>query len=177
MSKHTTFDAAAELKRMAEAIGAEAAELAGYRGFACDAVHEIADSYVSVYTYDQIQFALEHDAYADQAVADCVAISGPEYFAANPAYTFRDYVAHVGACAEYCMVYEAIEEQFEDAMEYLALSHLVREFGGELDAAAWERVKAEHAEPWDDTAADLDDIREDAEAVYRDAIGAGDDGR
>lgn len=57
----TTFDAKSELKRMRKNLNDVSVEFAGYGGNVGDAITEAADDNVSIYTDDNVTFALEHD--------------------------------------------------------------------------------------------------------------------
>lgn len=84
-------------------------ELAGYdfaenfgdydSGYICDIISEIADSSVSVYTQDQINFAMENDDMVEEVFAEGIAPDAENHF--KNGGSLRDYNAAVGACAWY----------------------------------------------------------------------------
>lgn len=69
--------------------------------YVCDVITEIADNCVSIYTKELIEFAMNEDEWVNQAFWSGIALGGREYFEHHHNATFRDYAAHVGACAEY----------------------------------------------------------------------------
>lgn len=162
----TTFDAKSELKRMRKNLNDVSVEFAGYGGNVGDAITEAADDNVSIYTDDNVTFALEHDDAVNEVMFSGLAMNGRDYFIANPNHTFRDYAAHVGRCAEYFDLSQQIYNELEDAVTYAVLDHLVNVYGNELDRAAWDHVCENHDSSWDDNNEDLDDIRDEAEELY-----------
>ena len=169
MSKNTTtitFDAKSELKHMRKNLNDVSVEFAGYGGCIGDAITEAADYNVSIYTDDNVTFALEHDEAVGEVMFSGFAMGGREYFTANPTHTFRDYAAHVGRCAEYFDLSQQIYNELEDAVTYAVLDHLVNVYGDELDRAAWDHVCENHDSSWDDNNEDLGDIRDEAEKLY-----------
>lgn len=145
--------------------GDNGAELAGCTGYVSDAIAEIADGAVSIYTSDQIDYARENPESARRAVSEGLALDGREYFEANPNDDFEDYTAHVGVAAWYLDASNELYEFLGESLEYVALSHLRDVFGDVIDGDAWEHVKAMRTE--DD---DLDDVREEAERLYREYL-------
>lgn len=162
----TTFDAKSELKCMRANLSDVSAEFAGYGGLIDDAITEAADGNVSIYTSDNVTFALEHDDAVGEVMFSGLALGGREYFTANPGHTFRDYAAHVGQYAEYFELSQQIYEELEDAVTYAVLDHLASVYGDELDRAAWDHVCENHDNNWDNTNEDLDNIRSEAEELY-----------
>lgn len=161
----TTFDAKSELKCMRANLSDVSVEFAGYGVYICDAITEAADYNVSIYTSDNVTFALEHDEAVGEVMFSGLALGGREYFTANPNHTFRDYAAHVGQCAEYFELCQQIYEELEDAVTYAVLDHLASVYGDNLDRAAWDHVCENHDSSWDDNNEDLDDIRNEAEEI------------
>lgn len=161
-----TFDAKSELKRMRKNLNDVSVEFSWYGGNVCDAITEAADNNVSIYTDDNVTFALEHDDAVNEVMLSGLAMGGRDYFIANPNHTFRDYAAHVGRCAEYFELSQQIYNELEDAVTYAVLNHLVNVYGDELDRDAWDHVCENHGSSWDDNNEDLDDIRDEAEELY-----------
>lgn len=141
-------------------------ELASYTGYVQDAIFEIASGWTSIYTYDQIRYRREHPEDMREAIAMGLALDASEYFRANPSHDFDDYEAHVGAIAECMNIEQGMQDELGESLEYVALSHLRDVFGETLDGDAWDHVKAMRSE--DD---DLDDVREEAEKLYREYLG------
>lgn len=166
----TTFDAKSELKCMRDNLSDASVEFAGYGGCIGDAITEAADSSVSIYTSDNVTFALEHDEAVGEVMFSGLALDGREYFTENPNHTFRDYAAHVGQCAEYFELSQQIYNELEDAVTYAVLEHLVSVYGDNLDRAAWDHVCEIHYCSWDDSNEDLDGIRNEAEKLYADYL-------
>ena len=166
MSKLITFNAKAELDRMAAGLHDGSVELSDHTGFICDAVAEIADSMVSIYTSDNVRYALEHGDDASEAIAEGLAMGGRDYFEHHPGHDFRDYAAHVGACAEYVAIERAIYGELEDAVTYAVLDHLANTYGAELDRAAWDHVRESHVSSWDGNDERLGDLCDEAEELY-----------
>lgn len=145
-------------------------ELAGYDGYVCDAISEIADSGVSIYTSDQIAYCREHGSSAREALDEGLAMQPRDYFNANPGSDYESYEAHIGACAEYLDIERAIYDSLEECITYAVICHMGDLYGLTLDAEAWECVETMHAEDWDDNNAKLSDIYDEAGAIYRRAI-------
>ncbi len=68
-------------------------------GYICDIISEIADSSVSIYTQDQINFAMENDDMVEEVFAEGIAPDAENHF--KNGGSLRDYNAAVGACAWY----------------------------------------------------------------------------
>lgn len=145
-------------------------ELAGYSCCICDAISEIADSGVSIYTSDQIAYCHAHGSSAREALDEGLAMQPRDYFDANPGSDYENYEAHIGACAEYMDIERAIYDGLEECVAYAVICHMGDVYGLALDAEAWECVETMHAEDWDDSNARLSDIYDEAEAIYRRAI-------
>ena len=169
MSNQTV--SAAALRSAIEATTDDRAlELEDYSGYVCDAVSEIADADVSIYTADQIGYCRENPESARSAVCEGLALDGREYFDANPG---DDYEAHVGIAAWFMDAEAAIYADLADAMRYASLGRLAAEFGDDLDAEAWAAV--DDATDWEDNNARIEDITDGAAEAYREAL-EGDDG-
>lgn len=149
-------------------------EVADYDGYVCDAISEVADSNVSIYTADQIAYCREHGASARNVIDEGLAMQPRDYFDANRGSDYEDYEAYIGACAKFMDIESAIYDSLENVIEYAVICHMGDTFGLTLDAAAWAAVEDGHAEDWDDSGARLEDIFEDAERTYREAL-AGED--
>ena len=70
MSNNTTFNAKIVRNEIANKICDMALELEDYDGYICDAISEIADSNVSIYTADNIAFCREHSDDVRDALMD-----------------------------------------------------------------------------------------------------------
>ena len=149
-------------------------EVADCDGYVCDAISEVADSNVSIYTADQIAYCRPRGASARNAIDEGLAMQPRDYFDANRGSDYEDYEAHIGACAEFMDIERAIYDSLENVIEYAVICHMGAAFGTTLDADAWAMVEECHAEDWNDNNARLSDIYDDAEATYREAL-AGED--
>ena len=172
MSNNTV--SASALRSAIEACAdSRALELEDYDGYVCDAVSEIADADVSIYTADQIGYCRENPESARSAVCEGLALDGREYFGANPGDDYEDYEAHIGIAAWFMDAEAAIYADLADAMRYASLGLLAAEFGDDLDAEAWAAV--DDATDWEDNNARIEDITDGAAEAYREAL-EGDDG-
>ena len=145
-----------------------ALELESHTGYVCDAVSEIADGDVSVYTADQVDYCRSNPDAARDAIAEGLAMDGGDYFRANPGADFEDYEAHIGACAWFMDSEAAIYADIADAMRYAALGRLAADYGDDLDADAWAAV--DEFTDWDDNNARIEDVVEEAADAYREAV-------
>lgn len=168
-----TFSAKEAMDGIAAVTDDRALELEDYSGYVCDAVSEIADTDVSIYTADQIDYCRENPESARSAVCEGLALDGREYFDANPGDDYKDYEAHVGIAAWFMDAEAAIYADLADAMRYASLGRLAAEFGDDLDAEAWAAV--DDATDWEDNNARIEDITDGAAEAYREAL-EGDDG-
>lgn len=172
MSNQTV--SAAALRSAFEATTDDRAlELEDHDGYVCDAVAEIADYDVSIYTANQIAYCREHADSVREAIFEGLAIDGREFFSANTGADFEDYEAHLGAAAWFMDAEAAIYADLADAMRYASLGRLAAEFGDDLDAEAWAAV--DDATDWEDNNARIEDITDGAAEAYREAL-EGDDG-
>lgn len=145
-----------------------ALELEDHDGYVCDAVAEIADYDVSIYTADQIAYCREHADSVREALFEGLALDGRDYFKANPGDDFEGYEAHLGAAAWYMDSERAVYEDLADGLRYAALGRLAAQFGDELDAAVWDAVDA--ATDWDDNNARIDDLMDEIADAYAEAV-------
>lgn len=172
MSNQTV--SAAALRSAIEATTDDRAlELEDYSGYVCDAVAEIADDDVSIYTANQIAYCREHADSVREAIFEGLAIDGREFFSANTSADFEDYEAHLGVAAWFMDAEAAIYADLADAMRYASLGRLAAEFGDDLDAEAWAAV--DDATDWEDNNARIEDITDGTAEAYREAL-EGDDG-
>lgn len=170
-NQNNTFSAKETRKTLASTMCDEATELEDYSGYICDAITELADSNTNIYTADQVKYAMEHDDDVNEALFNGLAMSGRDYFEANPNHTWFEYTAHIGACAEYTGISNRLYGDLEEAVEYAVLGHLANVFGDQLNAKAYEDVETGHCIEWDDNNATLEDILDECEEIYRDSIG------
>lgn len=100
-----------------------AEEFAEYdSGYICDIITEIANNAISVYTQEQIDFAMEHDDLAQEAINDGLA---PDPIAAE---SFRSYVASVGVAAWYMYNSNTMYDNMEECVLYSVLYNLKEEY-------------------------------------------------
>ena len=168
-----TISAAALRSALEATTDDRALELEDHDGYVYDAVAEIADYDVSIYTADQIAYCREHADSVREALFEGLALDGREYFNANPGDDYEDYEAHVGIAAWFMDAEAAIYADLADAMRYASLGRLAAEFGDDLDAEAWAAV--DDATDWEDNNARIEDITDGAAEAYREAL-EGDDG-
>ena len=122
-------------------------------GYICDIITEIADNQISIWTQDQINFAMNEDEWVDQAIWSGLAQSGREYFDNNRNASFRDYVAHVGIAAWY-------EKNTSDLYEHLA-ENVRLAICTALRKNGIEEMTGEQIEEIEDLDIDQDDRLED----------------
>lgn len=87
-------------------------------GYIGDVVSEIADYAVSVYTNDQIRFAVDNLEWADEAVASGLTLDPGD------CRSFRDYCAAVGATASYLANESELYEHLDDCLKLSVCSEL-----------------------------------------------------
>ena len=168
-----TVSAAAMRSALEATTDDRALELEDHDGYVCDAVAEIADDDVSIYTANQIAYCREHADSVREAIFEGLAIDGREFFSANTGADFEGYEAHLGVAAWFMDAEAAIYADLADAMRYASLGRLAAEFGDDLDAEAWAAV--DDATDWEDNNARIEDITDGAAEAYREAL-EGDDG-
>ena len=125
------------LSTIAEAFADDYGDSTAYVG---DCVAECADAWTSIYTDENIRYALDHDEEASAAVAEGIAMPTNEFFAQHETAGMREYLAHVGSVAEYIANERAIYEELDEIGQVLAARALSAKYGEELDAEAWENV-------------------------------------
>lgn len=168
-----TVSAAALRSALEAATDGRALELEDHDGYVCDAVAEIADYDVSIYTADQIAYCREHADSVREALFEGLALDGRDYFKANPGDDFEGYEAHLGAAAWYMDSERAVYEDLADGLRYAALGRLAAQFGDALDAAAWDEVDA--ATDWEDNNAHIDDLMDGVADAYAEAVNDGEE--
>ncbi len=168
-----TFSAKEAMNGIAAVTDGRALELEDYTGYVCDAITEIADGAVSIYTADQIAYCRENPDAVRDAIADGLALDSREYFEANPGDDFEGYEAHLGAAAWYMDSERAVYEDLADGLRYAALGRLAAQFGDALDAAAWDEVDA--ATDWEDNNAHIDDLMDGVADAYAEAVNDGEE--
>ncbi len=168
-----TVSAAALRSALEATTDGRALELKDHDGYVCDAVAEIADYDVSIYTADQIAYCREHADSVREALFEGLALDGRDYFKANPGDDFEGYEAHLGAAAWYMDSERAVYEDLADGLRYAALGRLAAQFGDALDAAAWDEVDA--ATDWEDNNAHIDDLMDGVADAYAEAVNDGEE--
>lgn len=166
----TTFSATSARAAIDGRVCDMALELEDYDGYVCDAISEIADSSVSIYTADNIAFCREHSDDVRDALMEGLALDGSQYFESHPGYDYEDYEAHLGAVAEYVANERALYEDMEGGIEYAVLGALAKHYGDELDKAAYEYVKSAKCCDWDDNNERIDSITDEAVDLYKMAL-------
>lgn len=175
MSNDTTFNAKIALDSLASNICDMALELEHYDGYICDAISEIADSSVSIYTADNVKFCRENGDDVREALLNGLALDGSAYFEANPGNDYEDYEAYLGAVAEYVANERELYADVESAIEYAVLSALASQYGEELDEAAYEYVQDWKSCNWDDNNERMDHITDEAVELYQQALNVEDE--
>lgn len=168
-----TVSAAALRSALEATTDGRALELEDHDGYVCDAVAEIADYDVSIYTADQIAYCREHADSVREALFEGLALDDRDYFKANPGDDFEGYEAHLGAAAWYMDSERAVYEDLADGLRYAALGRLAAQFGDALDAAAWDEVDA--ATDWEDNNAHIDDLMDGVADAYAEAVNDGEE--
>ena len=168
-----TVSAAALRSALEATTDGRALELEDHDGYVRDAVAEIADYDVSIYTADQIAYCREHADSVREALFEGLALDGRDYFKANPGDDFEGYEAHLGAAAWYMDSERAVYEDLADGLRYAALGRLAAQFGDALDAAAWDEVDA--ATDWEDNNAHIDDLMDGVADAYAEAVNDGEE--
>lgn len=121
-------------------------DLYDYDGYICDAITEIADSRISVYTADQIEFANDwnNNDYVQGAIIEGLALSGADYFSAHPDNNAQDYLAHVGAAGWYQKNSADLYEHLDDSMAWATLQTLKDTYGiTEISEDLLDNIKCE----------------------------------
>lgn len=167
---NSTFSATSARAAIYGRVCDMAIELEDYDGYVCDAISEIADSSVSIYTADNIAFCREHSDDVKEALLNGLALDGSQYFDSHPGHDYEDYEAHLGAVAEYVSNERALYEDLEDGIEYAVLGAIAKHYGDELDKAAYEYVKDAKCCDWDDNNERIDSIKDEAVDLYKIAL-------
>lgn len=106
-----------------------ATDFADYdRGYICDIISEIADSSVSIYTKDQIDYAMNHEDSVEEALTSGIAPDASEYFKHDRG-DFRSYVASVGAAAWFRDNERAMYDNIKECVLYAVCTVLKNEYG------------------------------------------------
>lgn len=101
-----------------------AEEFAEYEGgYICDIISEIADDGISIYTQDQMDFAMQHDDLAQEAIDEGLA---PDPIAGDG---FRSYIASVGVAAWYMDNERTMYDNLKECVLYSALYNLRKQYG------------------------------------------------
>lgn len=170
MSNDTTFNAKIARNDIASNICDMALELEDYDGYICDAISEIADSSVSIYTADNVRFCRENSGDVREALMNGLALDGSQYFESHPGNDYEDYEAYLGACAEYVSNERELYADYEAAMEYAVLGALMERYGEELSREAYEYVNDCKTCDWDDTSERIDSIKDEAVELYAQSL-------
>lgn len=91
-------------------------------GYICDIISEIADNAISIYTQEQVDFAMNHSDLAQEAIDEGLA---PEPNGKD----FREYVSSVGVAAWYMSNERAMYENLKECVLYSVLYNLKNEYG------------------------------------------------
>ena len=167
MNNNTTFNAKIARNDIASNICDMALELEDYDGYICDAISEIADSSVSIYTADNLRFCRENSDDVREALLNGLALDGSQYFESHPGNDYEDYEAYLGACAEYVANERELYADYEAAMEYAVFGALIERYGEELSREAYEYVNDCKTCDWDDTGERIDSIKDEAVELYQ----------
>lgn len=137
-------------------------ELTDYSGYVCDAICEIADSNVSIYTLEQQKFALENT----EETADAV-----NEFGLEPSKDFGEYVARAGAMAWFARNEREIYDNLEKGIAFCVVCDLEKEYRGEApNLDAWDYVKNMKKCDWEDSSELIEDITDEAKELYTEFI-------
>lgn len=166
MNNDTTFNAKIARNDIASNICDMALELEDYGGYICDAISEIADSSVSIYTADNVRFCRENSDDVREALMDGLALDGSQYFESHPGKDYEDYEAYLGAVAEYVANERELYADYEAAMEYAVLGALMERYGEELSREGYEYVKDWKDCDCDDNNERIDSIKDEAIELY-----------
>lgn len=140
MKNNSTISAKDARAELALYMNDMSTDLDGHDDYICDAVSEVADSWVSVYTRNQVAYCRENSSSVRDVLAEGLALAPADFFKANPNADYEDYEAHIGACAWYHDNETAIYDDLGDALYYVGLGELARRHGDALDRDAWESV-------------------------------------
>ncbi len=168
MSNNTTFSAKAAREELKNQMNDISYDLCGYDGYICDAISELADSWTSIYTSNQVTYYRTHEERARDALTEGLALSPADYFAKYPNHGIRDYEAHVGACAEYMDNERAAYEGLGTVARYVAIGALADKYGDILDTEAFEDVCPEGNDI--DTCDTFEDVAEAVCKAYAEAL-------
>ena len=166
----TTFSATSARATIDGRVCDMALELEDHNGYICDAISEIADTSVSIYTDDNVAYCREHSDEVRDALMEGLALDGTQYFELYPRHDYEDYEAHLGAIAEYVANERALYDDMEDGIEYAVLGALAKHYGDELDKAAYEYVKNEKCCDWGNNNERIDSITDEAVDLYKMAL-------
>ena len=122
-------------------------------GYICDIISDIADDEISIYTANQVTFALEEHDWVRQALWSGIAMNGKDYFDHYPNNDFEDYAAHVGIAAWY---EKNISDLYEHMEENVRLSICTA-----LKDSGIDELSDEHIEEIESLGFDNNDLLED----------------
>lgn len=168
---NATFSATAARANIGARTSDYALELENYNGYICDAVSEIADGGVSIYTSDNIEYCREHSDDVKDALSDGLALDPRNYFEEHPGHDYEDYEAHLGAMAEYMAIEQEIYNNLEEGIEYAVLDALKTAYGDYLLTEAYEYIRDTKTCDWDDNNERVDSITDEAVELYAEFIG------
>lgn len=132
-------------------------------GYISDIISEIADSEVSIYTQDQIDFAMNNDDAVEEAFFSGIAPDGSDWFNRN-GNDFRGYVAAVGAAAWYEQNSQTLYQNMEKCVKYATICAIKEQYG--IEELTDEQISDfESLVEFDDNNAYLQDVIEDAARV------------
>lgn len=135
-------------------------DLVAYSGNIGDAVSELADYNVSIYTSEQIEYAFKDTELTAQAVRE---------FGLEPADDFEAYAAQAGVCAWYQSNKDEIYDNLEDGITLCVLDELEKAHEGEpFNERAWECMLELKTYDWDDTNVSIEDVTGEALDLYND---------
>lgn len=110
-------------------------------GYICDIISEIADSAISIYTQDQIDYANENTNAVDEAIAEGLVSFDAEV---RSGYDFRDMVASAGVAAWYLDNTNQLWNDVQDGIRYVILVEMERLGFTDLNDAQVEYLDNEH---------------------------------
>lgn len=141
-------------------------EFADYgSGYICDAITEVADSNVSIYTRDQIEYCRNNPSTVEDAISEGLAMQPLDFFKTQGG-DYEDYEAHLGACAEFLDIEEELNESFNGAIAYQACKEIYKETKKPLCFEAVEEMQLEEF----DNSDRLEDAIESLRSIYNEFL-------
>lgn len=169
MFKNSTFSAKAYRDELANQMNDISIELKDYTDYIlCDAISELAESSVSIYTSDRITYCRENDRSVQEALFEGLALNPREYFNGLAGADYKDYEAHLGAIAWYMDAERAMYDELGRTVEYIVVGALAAEYGDVLSTDAYMAMRPDASDI--DTCDTIEEIKDGACTEYADAL-------